>query len=191
MKKGKKRIIIDAGHGGRDKGAIHPDGKTAEVDICHLAAKMLGLLLQYLYGYEVMFTPTMGLAKNEKFDRHARVRWANQFRCDLFVSSHSNACVEHSAEGSEVYYYHSGKTLAEQLAPAIAIMDIRNRGAKKGTFTVLTETLDPAVVIEWGFVDDNDGDELDDRQFLKDHLAEQVGAAAAVIDRWMKGEHKS
>lgn len=183
------KVIIDPGHGGADPGAVHPDGKTTEVEICHPAARLLGTLLQYLFGHEVVFTPSLCLPKDTIFDRHDRAAWANKEGADLFISSHANASESHAAEGAEVYY-STQKWLAEELARAIAIIPRRRRGAKKASFTVLAKTVMPAVLIEWGFVDDNDGDDLDDRKWLKDHLAEQVGAAAVIIDQYLRGVRK-
>lgn len=185
MKDERKRVLVIAGHGGRDKGAPHPDGKTWEVDITMPAASALGMALRLL-GHDAMIGRSMLLASNEKWEINDRVRWANSLGADLLVSIHANASPCHTAEGSEVLYYRSGKQLAEMLAPAIAIEPWRDRGAKyRDDLGVLKRTTMPAVLLELGFVDDNDGDAWDDRIWLLKHWPEQIGRAAAVIHKWL------
>ena len=187
MYKNKKRIICMQGHGGRDKGASHPDGKTTELDITKVATPLLAMCLNLL-GFDAIQSPAAVLARNEKMGINERVAWANNLRdIDLLVSIHANACVSHSAEGSEVLYYHGGKKLAQMLAPAVAIIADRNRGAKmRDDLGVLKRTNMPAVLIELGFCDDNDHDDFDDTAWMLKHWPEQIARASAVIYDYFK-----
>lgn len=182
----KKRILCLQGHGGRDPGASHPDGKTTELAITAPATSLLAMCLRLL-GYEAFQSRAGTLAKNEKLSIKERVAWANNIGGDLLVSIHSNACEGHNAEGSEVLYYRNGKPLAELLAPAIAILPERDRGAKRReNLPVLRDTNMPAVLLELGFVDDTDQDFLDDTEWLLTHWPEQIARAAAVIHQYMR-----
>lgn len=181
-----KRILCLQGHGGRDVGAIHPDGKTTELSVTSKATALLAMCLK-MYGYEAVLSRAGVLAKNEKMSLQERVDWANNIGGDILVEVHSNACKSHSAEGSEVFYYRNGKPLAEMIAPAIAILPKRDRGAKRNEhLKVIREVSMPAVLLELGFVDDNDNDDFDDRQWLLKRWPEQIGRAAATIHKYLE-----
>ena len=185
MKK-RTRILCLAGHGGKDPGASHPNGKTREVDICHPATALLAMCLRLL-GYDAVQSPAGMLAKNEKMGINERVTWANSIGGDLLVSIHANACESHSAEGSEVLYFRNGKPLAELLAPAIAVIPQRDRGAKRrDDLGVLKRSVMPSVLIELGFCDDNDHDSFDDTAWVLKHWPEQIGAAAVIIHNYLE-----
>jgi len=182
----RRKILVLAGHGGRDKGAIHPDGKTFETDITIPAASTLALALTML-GHDVAIAPPDDLAPKGKFTIKQRVAWAKDEGGDLLISIHANACKSHSAEGSEVLYYRQGRPLAALIAPVIAMLPRRDRGPKRRTdLPVLRDVPMPAVLLELGFVDDNDKDDFDDRQWLLKHWPEQIGRTASVADKWIR-----
>jgi N-acetylmuramoyl-L-alanine amidase len=93
-----KRIVIDAGHGGKDPGAI---GKTGlkEKDVNLDIAKRLAAILQK---DRVNVTLTRSVDRFISLPR--RVEIANEGGADLFVSIHSNANRVRSMNGFEVYY---------------------------------------------------------------------------------------
>lgn len=93
-----KKVIIDAGHGGRDPGAI---GKTGlkEKDVTLDIAKRLENLLQE-QGIEVIMTRS----RDTFVPLPQRVAIANNCRADLFLSIHANANRARSLNGVEVYY---------------------------------------------------------------------------------------
>jgi N-acetylmuramoyl-L-alanine amidase len=93
-----KRIILDAGHGGNDPGAISPDGlkeKGLTLDI----AKRLGRQLR-LEGIDVVYTRS----SDKYLSLAERVDIANSSSADLFVSIHINASRSRYLNGIEVYY---------------------------------------------------------------------------------------
>jgi N-acetylmuramoyl-L-alanine amidase len=80
---------------------------------------------------------------------------ANNAGADLFVSIHANAISMSRPEvnGLEVYYYRSGKTLAETLHRSIlGNIQMRDRGVRTANFYVLRNTSMPSILIEVGFV---------------------------------------
>jgi N-acetylmuramoyl-L-alanine amidase len=92
-----KRIVIDAGHGGKDPGC---NGKSSrEKDITLAIALQLGELIKTnLPDVEVTFT-----RKDDRFvELHDRAAIANRIDADLFVSIHVNAGPEQFA-GTETY----------------------------------------------------------------------------------------
>ena len=177
----RKRILCLAGHGGRDKGAIHPSGSPAEVDITQPATALLSMCLRIM-GYDTVQSRAGILAKNEKMGINERVEWANAIGGNLLVSIHCNACESHKAAGSEVLYFRQGKPLAELLAPAIAIEPGRDRGIKqRDNLGVLKRTEMPSVLLELFFIDNDI-----DSEWGKLRWMEQIGRAAAVIHNYLR-----
>jgi N-acetylmuramoyl-L-alanine amidase len=93
-----KKIVVDAGHGGHDPGAIGKSG-LREKDVNLDIARRLSNLLRSR-GVEVLMTRAV-----DKFiPLSRRVDIANNSRADLFISIHSNANRVRSLNGFEVYY---------------------------------------------------------------------------------------
>jgi len=92
------KVVIDAGHGGNDPGAIGKNGlKEKDVNL-DIAKKLSNLLRQE--GVETVLTRT-----NDRFiPLSTRVNIANRSGADLFISIHSNANRSRSLSGFEVYY---------------------------------------------------------------------------------------
>ncbi len=92
-------IVLDAGHGGKDPGAIGP-AKTQEKDIVLKIVKYLGALIKNKW-------PEMKLVYTRGDDRfiplQERGKIANSNNGKLFVSVHCNAAPNRAARGAEVY----------------------------------------------------------------------------------------
>lgn len=106
-----RTVMIDAGHGGRDPGALeyvhYRDKKgrlkrtirTKEKDITLRAARTLGKTLE-ARGYHVMYTRNI----DKKIPLEDRVLRANIKQADLFISLHCNANNSSKVRGFETYY---------------------------------------------------------------------------------------
>ncbi|MBI4055291.1 MAG: N-acetylmuramoyl-L-alanine amidase [Elusimicrobia bacterium] len=95
----KRRIAIDAGHGGRDGGAVGRRG-TLEKDINLRVARDLAELLRQEDQFEVLLTRR----KDATLSLLERTRKANRWDADLFISIHCNAATDSAMSGFEVYY---------------------------------------------------------------------------------------
>lgn len=99
-----KLIVIDAGHGGKDSGALSDKkGSLKEKDIVLSAALKLGNELKKR-GYRVLYTRS-----SDKFiNLRDRTKYANDKRADLFISIHANAAPNaakaKSSEGLETFF---------------------------------------------------------------------------------------
>ncbi len=96
-----KKIVVDAGHGGKDPGAIGKQGlreKDVNLDIARRLSKLLKA-----DGIDVVMTRST----DTFISLERRVVIANGSRADLFVSIHSNANRVRSLNGLEVYYISS------------------------------------------------------------------------------------
>lgn len=140
-------VIIDAGHGGRDKGAFW--GGVRESSLNLAVARDLELLLRRR-GINTVMT-----RRSDVFvSLGSRVAIANRYRSAVFVSVHFNACRDTRIKGAETFYWGpSGRVLAtaiqRRLAPRVGTI---NRGIRRHGFTVLVGTRCPAVLVECGFI---------------------------------------
>lgn len=93
-------IVIDAGHGGHDPGAIGPRG-TREKDVVLKVALRLGELIQArMPDVSVVYT-----RNDDRFiNLYERGRMANRAKGDLFVSIHANSNRNPQPSGAEVYF---------------------------------------------------------------------------------------
>ena len=93
----KKIVVIDAGHGGKDPGAL--GGNTYEKDVNLAAAKALRDALIKTGRYTVIMT-----RDTDSFvDLAARVRIARSADADLFISLHSDAGGNGNTSGASIY----------------------------------------------------------------------------------------
>jgi len=93
------RVVVDAGHGGRDQGTVGHDG-LLEKDLALEIVERLGRLLEDRLGWQVVYT-----RRDDNYvSLDERVKIANQAQADLFVSVHANYSDLPSARGVETYY---------------------------------------------------------------------------------------
>lgn len=93
-----RKIVIDAGHGGKDPGALGRRSKEKDVALS-IALKTGEYITQHLPEVEVIYT-----RKSDKFiELHRRAEIANSNNADLFISIHCNANRSSQPYGSETY----------------------------------------------------------------------------------------
>lgn len=92
-----RRIVVDAGHGGHDAGAIGPNGVQEKVVTLQIAKRLAKVLRAR--GYEVVLT-----REDDTFIAlEERTRRANEAKGDLFISIHANAAKSRKQGGIETY----------------------------------------------------------------------------------------
>ena len=143
----KKYIMIDAGHGGTDYGAIRE--KVNEKDITLDVAKKVEKLLTKK-GYVVAMTRV----DDVYVSLEDRVDASEAFYPDVFVSIHVNSSNSESPNGIETHYYkdnslHLAKCIHASLLNNVSAHD---RGLFKSKFYVINHTTAPAVLVEMGFL---------------------------------------
>ena len=140
-------VVLDPGHGGRDPGAVWSGVTEKELNL-RIALRLEKHLKSS--GFRVVLTRrtdvSVSLAR--------RVRIANRYRRAIFVSIHCNASTTRSASGLETFYCSPRGCRIAQLIQGKTLKLIvgRNRGIKSAKFTVLTQTVHPAVLVECGFM---------------------------------------
>ncbi len=106
-------VVIDAGHGGHDPGAIGASlTKEKNVSLA-VALKLGGYIEEYFPDVKVVYTRE----KDEFIELHERANIANKSNADLFISVHCNKFESPSVHGTEVYVLGLHKT-EENLAVA-------------------------------------------------------------------------
>lgn len=142
-----RKVVLDAGHGGTDAGAI--GGGIKEKDITLDIAKRVEKLLKQK-GYQVKMTRV----DDTYVSLQDRVEISEEYSPDIFVSIHVNSSVKPEITGVETHYYHQesmglAQTVHSSFASAV---QSPNRGLFKSKFYVINHTTSPAILIEIGFI---------------------------------------
>lgn len=95
-----KTIVIDAGHGGRDPGAVGNDGLT-EAEITLDVARLLKQRLEQSHNYRILLTRS----DDSYLSLRDRVHLANHHDADLFISIHVNYLPVEPVTSIETYYF--------------------------------------------------------------------------------------
>jgi N-acetylmuramoyl-L-alanine amidase len=144
-------IFVDAGHGGRDPGAI--GNGLQEKDVTLPISLKLGQALQSM-GYTVYYTRT----NDVEIDLEPRVAAAERINADIFVSVHANSLAPGSSGISGVETYHSrNSTVGRELASyvhsqVISMTGASDRSVRGAGFYVIARTSMPAILVETGYV---------------------------------------
>jgi N-acetylmuramoyl-L-alanine amidase len=93
-------IVLDAGHGGKDPGAIGRTGLTEKSVVLDVALRLRELLQDRL-GKKVLMTR----ATDTFIELDDRAKFANEHKADLFVSIHINSHPSRNVHGIELYHF--------------------------------------------------------------------------------------
>lgn len=160
-------IILDAGHGGFDGGAVARDG-TLEKDINLNMTLNVNEMLRTC-GYDVILTrdtdigtesdPTDTISKRKVSDLKNRLKLINSYENGIFVSIHLNKFTTSTANGAQVFYSKNNpnsSVLGQSIQNSIvALLQPDNeRVIKQGTKStyLLHNAKIPAVIVECGFL---------------------------------------
>lgn len=160
-------LVIDAGHGGFDGGAVGTSG-TTEQDINLSIARRLACLAEYFGVHTVLtrpdenalaYDPSRSVRENKIADIKAREEIVAQTQSPIFLSIHLNKFSDPQYHGAQVFYspnHAGGRVLAELLQTSLVQgCDPENhRQAKQAESTIyLLKKLEcPAVIVECGFL---------------------------------------
>ena len=145
------KVVIDAGHGGRDPGAVYND-RMEKDDALDLALAVGRILADH--GVDVSYTRTTDIYNTP----YEKAMMGNNADVDLFVSLHRNATVNPGAlNGSETLVYADRgipAQLARNINERLEQAGFLDRGVtERPNLVVLRRTRMPAVLVEAGFID--------------------------------------
>jgi N-acetylmuramoyl-L-alanine amidase len=165
-------VVIDAGHGGHDRGGI-PGQRIAEKDMTLDVALRLRNVLSAA-GYRVVMTRSTDVF----VPLGGRVAIANSHRNGVFVCIHFNATGRRGASGIETYFYSRDSL---PLASAIHYYvtggaPSANRGVRRRGYYVLRKTNIPAVLVECGFLTNPTEAAYAQTASYRQKLAEEIAA---------------
>ena len=159
-----RTIVLDAGHGGIDPGAVSAKG-VLEKEITLAIAKELERLLSRAAVFVIMVrhgdydladSSEAHLLNRKRQDLERRVFVAEEAQADLYISIHANYFPASVWSGAQTFYYENDQA-SERLAKAIQAELVKRLGpntrvAKAGNFRVLRDTSMPAALVEVGFL---------------------------------------
>ncbi|MDP4118725.1 MAG: N-acetylmuramoyl-L-alanine amidase CwlD [Bacillota bacterium] len=166
-----KVVVLDAGHGGEDGGAVGTGG-TVEKDINLAVMTKLQKLLEQT-GCIVMTTRTEDKSLHNRGDEktgnrkmsdlNKRKAMPGDYNSDIFVSIHMNTFTDAKYKGAQVFYApepESSKALAEciqaELKQQVDGSNEREVKDASGNIYVLKDVTVPSVVAECGFLSNSD-----------------------------------
>lgn len=168
-------VVIDAGHGGKDPGAVGNGIK--EKDIVLDVSKRINAHLEKFY---TEIKVVMTRSADNFHSLASRSKKSNDLKANCFVSVHVNAAASTQANGYESFIHPSRSSnsdaaklqsnLHSKLAKLWVSKGGRDRGKKKENFHVLRETKCPAVLLELGFITNTkDANILKNNRFIQDN----------------------
>jgi N-acetylmuramoyl-L-alanine amidase len=165
-------VVIDAGHGGHDRGGI-PGQKVAEKEMTLDVAQRLKTLLAKS-GYQVVMTRDSDVF----VPLPARVAIANSYSNAIFVCIHFNSAKRAGADGIETYFYgRDSLPLASAVHYYVAGgAPSTNRGVRRRGYYVLRKAKTPAVLVECGFLTNPTEAAYAQTVSYRQKLAEEIAA---------------
>ncbi len=155
-----KILVIDAGHGGKDGGAVSKNGKYFEKNM-NLAILLELKKLLDKEDIKVYYTRT----SDSTVYLRPRVELANAVDCDYFISIHCNSNLVTSPNGSEVLYYNNefkgvraldlAKLFSKELGNTIPL---ENKGTVERHYEdiyIMDKSKVPMILIEVGYLSNN------------------------------------
>lgn len=161
-------VLIDAGHGGRDGGAVGIKTGKAESGLNLIITLKLKTLLESS-GFTVYLTrenenDLCGASYSKNEDMAARRLIIQNLQPDYVVSIHQNSYPSPSPHGAQVFYYpgsETGEAMAKSVQLRLAdLADPANkRTVKEADFFMLRQSSNPSILVECGFLSNPEEEE--------------------------------
>ena len=163
-------VVVDAGHGGSDPGSIGYKSKTHEAVLNLKLSKMLKEKLESA-GINVVMTRkdenalVEGSGKKwKRLDMEARKELIKKVRPNMVISLHQNSFTNHSFRGAQVFYDKTSD-ISKQIAEFIQEqfkenLDRSIKATSPGDYFMLKCTSAPSVIVECGFLSNEDDEKL-------------------------------
>lgn len=196
---GRIRIVIDAGHGGQDPGAVNKKLNLFEKNICR---QIVDAIIANADTTKYYILETRPLDSN--IHRHTRIENANLFNPRLLLTIHNNSFISSKYDGTEISYSDSSLNtidstskvnpnkqlcipLADSLSKNIAYVfpNMVNRGirVRKDRIWMIYAGNYPSILVEFGYLSNPE-----DAKVLTDPLAHELLAKAIwyTVDKYFE-----
>lgn len=167
------KIVLDAGHGGTDPGAIYKERKEKDDNLQLTLA--VGKILED-NGIDVVYTRTTDIYQTP----FEKAKIANEAGADYFISFHRNSSPEENQyQGVEVLVYDKSGIkydMAQNIVGALGELGFKELGvnARPG-LVVLRKTRMPALLVETGFLNSDEDNKLYDEK--QKEIAEAIATS--------------
>lgn len=164
-------VVLDPGHGGSDSGALSTGNnmeKTYTLQVAKKAAKQL-----QEKGANVIMTRD----SDKTVSLFSRPSFSTDNNANLFISFHFDSSPENNtASGFTSYYYHKGLSLklATDINRQMENIPIDNRGIEFGNFLVIRDVKVPSILLEMGYINDDDDFKHIENQQYQETVAQDV-----------------
>jgi len=167
---GNRTVVIDAGHGGVDPGAVGKS-KVLEKDVTLAVSKRLQVLVQQGGAKTIMVREddsdlgtSQGLLKRKREDLAQRIQLAMNVQAEVYLSIHANSFPDPKLTGAQTFYHSDspeGKLLAQAIQQELNSMTNGKRVAKGNQdIYVLKKARQAAVTVELGFLSNLEEEQL-------------------------------
>lgn len=191
----KNIVVLDAGHGGKDPGAMNSstNEKTLTLSIMYEYAK------EYFNSSDSEIKAYWTRIDDTYVPLTERAAFASSVEADLFISLHMNSASSKTANGLEVLYGSNNKytmsglnskTMADIFKKKlISELDMTDRGVKdRPNLVVLKSNGVPAILIELGFISNSsDYQKISDSQFQKQTAKAIYEATKTCFEKYPTG----
>lgn len=163
------KVTLDPGHGMNDPGAIGND-LIEKVLTLKIAKRTAEFLKAYEVDVAMTRTDDNTFSMDKSTDLFARANMANKNGSDYFVSFHINA-FDGKASGFETFTFKPKPMTAihKRVSEIFRAHGFPDRGQKVKNLAVLRSTKMPAVLVEYGFIDNKlDATYLREQEFIED-----------------------
>ncbi|WP_342561759.1 N-acetylmuramoyl-L-alanine amidase [Paenibacillus sp. FSL R7-0345] len=175
---GKPVVVLDAGHGGKQPGAVSPNGKL-EKEMNFAIANKVGALLAQDGKVEVVYTRTTDMT----LGLQDRVNIAEAAKASLFISFHGNSLDatypnREKINGSETYYSRTESLPLAQILHKHLVTGtgFKDNGVRSKSLHVTRETSMPAVLLEVGYLTNPGNETAMFTETLQNNLARELVA---------------
>lgn len=181
----KNIVVLDAGHGGTDPGAVRKlNGKT-------INEKDVNFSIIYDYCKKIFDAPESEIKAyysrydNTKVDLYERAAFSKKVGADLFISLHMNANTKTTVRGTEIYYSDANNSMSKMglNSKKFASIFLDNLPSAVGTqkrsifakqYVVTKYNTVPAILIELGFMSNTSDLTLMTKSTFRESTAEAI-----------------
>ena len=179
-------IVIDPGHGGQDPGKVGVND-SLEKDLNLKIAEKLRQRLEE-EGIQIVMTREDDMVPDGKReDLESRVSLINEVKPNMVICIHQNSFTNPSVAGPQVFYHGESdvsKEIAQVLQEELWLIDEEHKREIKGneSYYMLSETTVPTVIVECGFL----SNQQDAEKLITEEYQQQVAEAiCAGVIKWL------